>query len=554
MFWKNVDSQPSKNMRRRRRHAAVALAAGFVTITAAATAKTDDALEARLAQGADLSWGPQVAAVWPAVRAFYAARGHAPLWLDDGRPTNRARQAAAVLRAAEADGLEPAHYEAERLAARIDGRGDEPAALELAVTGELLHFLAELRYGRFARPALAQADTHLAPGGLDAGEVLVRLARADDLAAVVRGMAPANTPYRALRRVLAHYREDAAAGGWPVVPEGATLKPGMVDPRVPALRRRLAATGDLVVGDGTADGTLYDPVLVDSVDRFQRRHGLEPDGVVGRNTRAELNVTAEDRVSQVALNMERWRWMADDLGDRYVFVNLAGFELDVVEHGATVMAMRVVVGRPYRRTPMFTGEMTYLEFSPTWTVPPTILKQDLLPQLRKDPAYLAQKGIEVFSGWGPEARRLDPTTIDWHDGMARLMSYRYVQPPGPKNALGRVKFMFPNPYSIYLHDTPERELFARASRAFSSGCIRVQRPAELAGYLLADQESWTRESIERAMAGSVPTRAKLSRTLPVHLVYATAWVGEGGTVEFRGDVYGRDATLRESISAAAGGH
>jgi murein L,D-transpeptidase YcbB/YkuD len=420
------------------------------------------------------------------------------------------------------------------------------ADLELLASHELVRFAGDLRNGRLS-PRAVDPELFVQAEPMTPSTVLGDAAAAQDFERFLADLTPANPYYRRLRRVLADHRAVERQGGWPTLDAGSSLRQGDRDPRVRVLRERLSATRDITVP--ASDPSLFDAALDQAVRRFQARHGLEVDGIVGPNTRAALNTPVETRLQQIVVNMERWRWMSDDLGRRYILVNLAGFELDVVEDGRNVLNMRVVVGRPYRRTPVFTGRMTYLEFNPTWTVPPTIARVDILPKLREDPGYLAEENMLVYRGWDADARPLDPTIIDWRAVDPRRIPYRIVQQPGPKNALGRVKFMFPNRFHVYLHDTPSRELFERTVRTFSSGCIRIEKPLEMAEYLLDGDQGWTRERMEAVIAGGKRTAVPLPRPLPVYLTYSTVWVGEGGTVHFRNDVYGRDQLLSEALYA-----
>lgn len=489
---------------------------------------------------------------WAEVNRFYDARGNAPIWIQDGALTGRAERALAHLAKADQEGLDPAHYNAAVLVRDLNNEPPRDAAAALAadmtITGQLLHFLYEVRHGRLRDPETVGGEK-----AFDVEEALTLLTSAKDIEVALRNAVPGNAPYRALRRALSTYQAIARKGGIATdaaIPAGPSIKPGNQDARVPLIRDRLNLLGDLVAKPSGAEGDLFDPALVQSVIQFQKRHGLEPDGVVGKNTLAEMNISVAARIDQITVNMERWRWLPSDLGDDYILVNIAGFRLEVFELGVPSMEMAVVVGRPFRRTPVFSAAVSYLEFSPTWTVPPTILKEDIIPGMRKDPELLAKKGIRIFSSWNRDAQVIDPANIDWNAPKSQLVSYRYVQPPGPKNALGRVKFMFPNQYSVYLHDTPDKNLFDRASRAFSSGCIRVARPMDLAALLLADQPKWTEAEIAKAMNLDEPVKVTLSNPIPIYITYATAWAGEGGTIEFRPDIYGRDASLQEALSSS----
>ena len=277
---------------------------------------------------------------------------------------------------------------------------------------------------------------------------------------------------------------------------------------------------------------VFDAALERGLQRFQERHGLDADGAVGTSTLTALNVPAEARVRQIELNMERWRWLPQTLGERYILVNIANFALDVVERGRSVLAMRVVVGKPARRTPFFSADMTYLVLNPHWHVPPTIAIQDKLPLIRRDPGYVARQNFKLFRHGEGGVTRVDPMSVDWSSVSARNFPYQLRQDPGPRNALGRVKFMFPNPYHVYLHDTPARELFAKTERAFSSGCIRLEKPIELAEYLLRDDPQWSRQKIV-ASRREGPSRLCICLTrIPVHLLYWTAWANEDGNCTF----------------------
>lgn len=362
----------------------------------------------------------------------------------------------------------------------------------------------------------------------------------------MHSLLPPQPGYTRLRQALARYRDLAANGGWPSVPDGPKLQKGDRSERVPALRQRLIAAGDLdpAAGDSL---DLFDEVVEEALRKFQRRHGLEADGVVGATTFANLNVPVEERLRQVVLNMERWRWLPQDLGQRHILVNIANFELDVFESDQVVLAMRVMVGKDYRRTPVFSDRMNYIVLCPYWHVTPNIAVNDKLPLIRKDAGYLAKQNMKLFRGWGADTKEIDPTTIDWSQITARNFSYRLRQDPGPGNALGRVKFMFPNSFNVYLHDTPSRELFAKTERAFSSGCIRVEKPVDLAEYVLRGDPKWTRASIETAIKKWEEQTVRLPAPIPVHLLYWTAWANEDGSINFRRDIYGRDKLLEEAL-------
>jgi murein L,D-transpeptidase YcbB/YkuD len=287
--------------------------------------------------------------------------------------------------------------------------------------------------------------------------------------------------------------------------------------------------------------TLYSGAIVEAVKAFQQRHGLAADGAIGPTTLTAMNVPVEARIEQIRVNLERARWVFYDPESEFLVVNIAGFELYLVRRGEVVWRARVQVGRPYRSTPIFASTMTYLVFNPTWTVPPTIFRQDFLPQLRKDPSYVTARNIDLIDRGGS---RVPPDTVDWSAGTS--FPYQLVQRPGPNNALGRVKFMFPNEHFVYLHDTPSRDLFERESRAFSSGCIRVENPLELAELLLG--RKWSRERIDALIARGQTETVFLDDPIGVKLLYWTAEVDAKGVVKFFPDLYGRDPELIEALA------
>ncbi|HWR97295.1 MAG TPA: L,D-transpeptidase family protein, partial [Candidatus Methanoperedens sp.] len=289
--------------------------------------------------------------------------------------------------------------------------------------------------------------------------------------------------------------------------------------------------------------------LADALRRFQARHGLETDAIVGRRTIAALNTPALLRARQIEANLERLRWLPTHLGQRHLVVNIPDFKLVATEDSAPTLSMRVIAGRQTRRTPFFTGEITSILVNPPWTVPAKIALEDKLPLILNDREFLALAGFKVFARTGKAWREIDPADVDWARLPKKRFPYLLRQEPGPQNALGRLKFQIPNRHDIYLHDTPSHGLFARADRAFSSGCIRVERAVDLAARLLAPDPAWTREKIEATIAAGETVSVPLKEPLPVYLLYVTAWVDPDGSLQFREDVYGRDAALLEALAS-----
>jgi murein L,D-transpeptidase YcbB/YkuD len=331
---------------------------------------------------------------------------------------------------------------------------------------------------------------------------------------------PAHAGYKHLRDTLAIYRKFAEAGGWPIVPSGKKLQLSDRSERVILLRQRLAAEGFLT-NAGADDSTLFGINLDQALKKFQIQNSLDVDGILGTNTLQALNISADQRVRQM-------------LGDRFIFVNIAGFYLNVIEQETLVLDMRVVAGKTYRKTPVFSDKITYLVISSYWGVSNIIAKKDIRPKVKKDPKR-----------WGDNTREIDSRIIDWNTVTAANLKYRFKQDPGPQNALGRIKFMFPNKFDVYLHDTPAKELFVKARRDFSSGCIRIEKPVELAKYLLRNHPDWPPEKIRSTLTGSDITvkTVKLSEPANIHILYWTVWVGKDGRIYFSPDVYDRDKSL-----------
>jgi murein L,D-transpeptidase YcbB/YkuD len=486
--------------------------------------------------------------------AFYERRLYLPVWSSGGRPTGAATELLSVIGGVGSEGLEPEDYHLGalselRASAEAGGGAATLADFDLLMTDAFLILGAHLVSGR-VDPETFDAEWVAHRREVDLAETLERALAGDGPRRTLDDLRPRHVEYRRLADALATYRGLAEAGGWPSVPDGPVLRPGESSLRVRDLRARLGS-GDPRATRAPADPLLYDEELETAVIAFQASHGLDTDGVVGDKTLAALNVPADVRARQIELNLERWRWLPQKLGERYVVVNIPAFDVSVIEGDEVILEMRVAVGRSYRRTPVFSDAIRYLVLNPHWEVPHRLAVQDKLPEIKKDPEFLSREGFRVYQGWGAEQREIDPATVDWSDVEPRSFSYRLRQSPGPRNALGRVKFMFPNRFNVYLHDTPSREVFGKAERDVSSGCIRLERPLELAETLLGPESRWSRSEIERVLASGAETVISLERPVPVHLLYWTAWADADGAIHFRNDVYGRDALLAEALERAA---
>jgi murein L,D-transpeptidase YcbB/YkuD len=476
-------------------------------------------------------------------------------WFDGDRPGAQARQAVALLADAAADGLDPADYGVtalERALAAVDAGADAEsrARVDTALTAAMQRFLADLHGGRID-PRRVHAKFGAPPRAFDAAGALRAALAAQRLPEAVRAAAPPLQLYANLRQALAEYRALAAHPAWrsalPALPGGAggKVEPGMDWAGLPQLAERLHALGDFA-GDPAAVAR-YDGALVDAVRAFQRRHGLADDGIVGRATRAALEVGPAQRAQQIALTMERLRWTPLVQGPRMIVVNVPEFVLRAYEVRGerfdVQLEMKVIVGRALEtRTPLISEELRFIEFSPYWNVPPSIASKELVPRLRRDPAYWTREGFEFVMHGGQVATELSADRLD----AALRGEARIRQRPGPANALGDIKFVFPNNDAIYLHHTPSVGLFARERRDFSHGCIRVEDPVALAKFVLRDQPEWTEERIRTAMAEGTSRTLRVAQPVPVLVAYATALV-VGGRPHFFPDLYGHDRVLAQAL-------
>ena len=498
-------------------------------------------------------------ASWDRLVKFYTQRRFQPAWSDAAN----VRSMVAAVRDSQAHGLVPVDYHLDvlqALARRPLTKAETPQArdadLDILLTDSFFQLARDLAFGR-VNPARFNPEWNFTRAGdepqwIDLLEAALAEGRVREY---LEARAPSHPLYLRLKRALERFRRIAAAGGWPSLPEGPLMKTGVRDARVPLLRQRLKITGDLSV-DTDGDPLVFEPALERAVLRFQERARVDrdsslvddDDGSVGENTLAALNVPVAYRLRQLRVNLERCRWLFHDQPATFVLVDMAGYRGYFYKDDEIVWRARVQVGKPYRETPSFRSDIKYLVFNPTWTVPPGIMHDVTLPNIRKDRTYLTKYHFQVIDRDG---RRVDPSTVDWTRYTAKNLPYRIVQTPGPHNAVGRVKFIFPNEQFIYLHDTPHQSEFGMHDRAFSAGCIRIDKPFKLAKRLLDGPEKWTIGRIREIIASKRTRTVWLPEPVPVLLLYLTAQVDDQGQVFFRHDIYQRDKAVFKALDPSA---
>jgi len=492
---------------------------------------------------------------------FYSLRDFAPAWISDQGIGKDADHLVGAIQKAGSDGLSPQDYHLEKIKALLteirNAKTDEseiPVAslseLDLLLSDAFFQLASHLSSGRVS-PKTADPEWAIDPRKVDLIQLANHALKHHAIKEVLNELSPQDEQYSRLKKALADYRQITEKGGWPTISHGPNIQKGDQGERVSALRIRLIQSGDLNPTE-ESDSEIFGAAMEQAVLKFQKRYGLTADGVVGPATLSALNVSAADRVKQILVNMERLRWGPRNLGNRHILINIAQFQLRVMDNDTQVLKMRVVVGKDYRPTPVFTEQLSYMVLNPFWRIPHKLAVEDFLPQIRADKDLFNKKRIRVFESWKDNAPEINPNSVNWHQVNEKNFSYKLVQEPGPFNALGRFKFMFPNKFSVYLHDTPSRHLFKREKRNFSSGCIRIENPVDLAVYLVKDNSNWSREKILETIKRMETKVIPIQQPIPVYILYFTAWVDSDGTAQFRDDVYGRDrrlyAALKEPIA------
>ena len=498
--------------------------------------------------------------------ALYKASGYQTIWFWDSGPSPLFETAQKLLKEAAVHGLPSGAYWDADLESRVSNLYKSEAdprtieELDVLFTDRFLLFTTHVSEGRVISVANGKSIwKRSGPAGVTADVALLSTVKTgDELQAAIRRIQPQGEQYARLQQALAFYRSIENFESQPIS-VASSIKPGDRSIAVPLLRKRLSylngysISGTVQPKQWVSDSTLssnlqtdslyYDTDLAAAVQLFQRRHGLTADGVIGERTLRYMNQRISDRVAQIAVNMDRLRWAPSISSENYLLVNIPDYKLTVYEGAQRAFDMRVIVGSSSTPTPVFNDQLNHIVFSPTWTVPTSIIKNEIIPNLRKDSTYYSEKNFVIYK----QDVQIDPATENWKDPNINPYQLRVVQNPGTDNSLGSVKFMMPNNMSVYLHDTPSRRLFAKDYRALSHGCIRLHEPAKLAAYLLKDQNGWDSERISKAMSGSSPATIILKKRYPVYLTYQTAWVDDEGLVQFREDIYGHDKVQMKQL-------
>ena len=516
----------------------------FIFLPTLSQATTEELIryELKTNKNGILTVGSTKIAATKLIRNFYQYSDYQLAWKDQAKIDTLLE----AIDKADSLGLTPGDYHQSEIKARIEkglnGEAAQRVQLDIILTDALVRLVYHLSYGK------------VVPGSLDPDWNFSREFMTSDPVAKLHYILRSKKKlksfldknihigpfYQGLIKALAEYRRIQKSGGWNTIATGKTLKPGMQDPRIPLIKARLQISDDLKKSTIIQNDDTYNVDVEAGVKHFQLRHQIEPDGILGKGTLEQMNHTVEYRINQIKANLERIRWIRHNLGDEFVLVNIAGYKVYYVQDNKVIWESRAQVGKEYRKTPVFRDDIKYLVFNPTWTVPPTILRNDILPKLKKDPGYLQKKNMNVVDLKG---KIINSSNINWSTTTAKNFPYMIRQEPGPGNALGRVKIMFPNKHMVYLHDTPSKSMFDRAERAFSSGCIRIENPFELVELLLKDSSKWNQEKFKEILDSQKLRNVSLPKSVPVLLLYFTSRMDKDGRVMFYKDIYSRDEKI-----------
>lgn len=485
------------------------------------------------------------------VEAFYQSRGYQPAWVDAAY----AQEMLQLLKSSEEEGLNPADYHYEELLALREeyrkswsDKDNLRAQAEVLLTDGIVLYARHLIQGK-VDPRTLDSSWNYARRNIVPTSVAENLSAAIASRRVAQVLAELKTDtgfYTLMKQQLGHYRQLAVRENFSPVPADAVLRRGDRQPNIVVLRRRLKQLSYLAPDVPETDS--FDASVDEAMRQLQRDHNLDVDGIVGEQSFQVLNQSFSDKVDRLRINMDRLRWISQEVSKDFIVVNIAGYELYYMRNREPVWETPVMVGTIDTRTPIFQAPLRYLEFNPTWNAPRSLIVRNLFPKFKADPQYVLDKGYKFYDGKGAE---VEPMSIDWDAYTARTFPYRVVQMPGPDNAMGRVKFMFPNEHAVYMHDTPSRQLFSRSQRAFSAGCIRVKNPLELARVLLDDPQSWSADRIQAMLDSGVPQQVvRMQRNVDVLLMYWTVSPAVGGRLQFHHDIYALDPAALTALNAA----
>ncbi|MDR2861631.1 MAG: L,D-transpeptidase family protein [Syntrophobacterales bacterium] len=476
---------------------------------------------------------------------FYSGQAWCPVWFKDGTPLPSATAFLEIIARAGDEGLSPLDYHYNIITNLLcPDEASSPltdeiiADLDILLTDACQSYASHLRWGKSGR------GKEFAQSALQSDEspFLKNIPEGSQLKEIISGFVPVNHEYTRLRQVLIRYRQIETEGGWPVI-QGKALSKGNKDLRVASLKKRLHLTGELeeIIPEHE---DLFDTELEAAVRLFQKTQKLKETGIADTATLKLLNVSVTERIHQISMDLERWRWMPRNL-DRYILVDIPDFSMRVIEDGKEVLRMKTIVGKVKNPTPIFSGRMTIIELNPTWNVPVSIIRKEIVPLTKKDPSYISRQRIKIYQDWRSNAKEISPDSIDWENVNPEKFSYRLVQDPGGHNSLGRVKFLFPNVHDIYMHDTPTRSLFKRTERAFSHGCVRLEHPVDLAEHLLKGNNNWDRQQIQKRIRSGQRTTIILRDPIPVYMTYFLVEIDDSGHPYFRKDLYGYNRPLEK---------